>query len=211
MVACADKSLRTAIQRLAVPGIAIGHRVILPEDECALLPEEAAASGSAKSRRASGAARIVARELLAQAGYGIFAISKLRSGAPIWPAEMVGSMAHDSDLAVAAVAPRCVFANIGIDIEPAEALPFELLRIIATPSEKSALTTYAYGGRLLFAAKEAVYKAVAALDRVFLDHQDVEVDFLKRKASVRNGRTVELRFSISTHLLALAFVRRAPS
>lgn len=210
MVACASNRLRAAIERLAVPGIVIGHRVILSEDELALLPEEAFASDSVRSRRASGAARIVARELLARAGYRICAIPKLPSGAPIWPAEMVGSLAHDSGVAVAAVAPRGKFANIGIDIEPAEALPFGLLKIIATPSEQSALTTYSYGGRLLFAAKEPVYKAVALLDRISLNHHDVEVDFLKRKALVRNGRTIELRFSISTHLLALAFVRHAP-
>ena len=210
MVARTNDRLRAAIQRLAVPGIVIGDRLILPGDDRALLPEEAVASGSAKGRQASGAARIVARELLARAGYGRCGIPKLPSGAPIWPTEMVGSLGHDSDVAVAAVAPRREFSNIGIDIEPAEALPFDFLKIIATPSERSILTTYSYGGRLLFAAKEAVYKAVAALDHVFLNHQDVEVDFLKRKALVRNRRTVELRFCISTHLLALAFVRHAP-
>jgi 4'-phosphopantetheinyl transferase EntD len=199
-----------AIERLAVPGILIGHRFIVAGDERALLPEEVIVSNRTKNRRASGAARIVARELLTRAGYGMCAIPKLPSGAPIWPAEMVGSLAHDSDVAVAAIAPRRSFANIGIDVEPAEALPFELLNIIATPLEQSTLASYRYGGRLLFAAKEAVYKAVAALDQVFLSHHDVEVDFLRRKALVRNGRTVELRFCISTRLLALAFVRHAP-
>jgi 4'-phosphopantetheinyl transferase EntD len=210
MVASTNDLLSTAIQRLAVPGILIGYRPIVPGDERALLAEEAIVSTGKKSRRASGAARIVARELLARAGYGAGAIPKLPSGAPIWPAEMVGSLAHDSRLAVAAIASRRRFANVGIDVEPAEALPAELLNVIATPLEQSALTSYRYGGRLLFAAKEAVYKAVVALDRVFLDHQDVEVDFLRRKAMVRNGRTVELRFCISTHLLALAFVHHAP-
>jgi 4'-phosphopantetheinyl transferase EntD len=209
MVASANDPLPAAIERLAVSGILIGYRAIVAGDEWALLPEEVIASSRTKSRRASGAARIAARELLAHAGYGICAIPKLLSGAPIWPAEMVGSLAHDSDIAVAAIAPRRSFANIGIDVEPAEALPFELLNIIATPLEQSALASHRYGGRLLFAAKEAVYKAVGALDQVFLNHQDVEVDLLRRKALVRNGRTVELRFSISTHLLALAFVRHA--
>lgn len=210
MVASANDPLPTAIERLAVPGILIGYRPIVRGDERALLREEAIVSGRNKSRRASGAARIVARELLARAGYGACAIPKLPSGAPIWPAEMVGSLAHDSSLAVAAIAPRRSFANIGIDVEPAETLPVELLNVIATPLEQSALASYRYGGRLLFAAKEAAYKAVAAPDQVFLNHQDVEVDFLGRKAVVRNGRTVELRFCVTTHLLALAFVRHAP-
>jgi 4'-phosphopantetheinyl transferase EntD len=202
--------LQTAIEQLAVPGIMIGHRLISPGDEGTLLPDDAVTSSSAKSRRASGAARVVARELLAGAGFQNCAIPKAPSGTPLWPLQIVGSLAHDSDVAVAAVAPHREFAGIGIDIEPAEALPIELLKIIATPSEQSALATYVYGGRLLFAAKEAVYKAVAGLDQIFLNHHDVEVDFLKRKAVVRNGRTLELRFCMSTHLLALAFIRRAP-
>lgn len=210
MLANANDLLTPAIERLAVPGILIGHRRIVAGDERALLPEKAIASGRTKSRRASGAARIVARELLARAGYGICAVPKLPSGAPSWPAEMVGSLAHDSDIAVAAIAPRRSYANIGIDVEPAEALPFELLNVIATPLERSVLASYRFGGRLLFAAKEAVYKAVGTLDQVFLNHQDVEIDFLRRQALVRNGRTVELRFCISTHLLVLAFVRHAP-
>jgi 4'-phosphopantetheinyl transferase EntD len=207
----ASIALPTAIERLAVPGIMIRHRLISPGDECALLPGEAVSRAGAKIRRASGAVRIVARELLARAGCENCAVPNAPTGAPIWPSEIVGSLAHDSHVAVAAVAPHREFASIGIDIEPAEALPIELLKIIATPSERSALASYVYGGRLLFAVKEAVYKAVADLDRIFLDPHDVEVDFCKRRAVVGNGRTVELRFCISTHLLALAFVRRAPA
>jgi 4'-phosphopantetheinyl transferase EntD len=209
MAASANDLLPTAVERLAVPGILIGYRPIVRGDERALLPKEAVVSSRKKGRRASGAARIVARELLARAGYGTCVIPKLPSGAPIWPAEVVGSLAHDSSLAVAAIASRRSFANIGIDVEPAEALPVGLLNVIATPLEQSALASYSYGGRLLFAAKEAVYKAVATSDHVFLNHQDVEVDFVGCKAMVRNGRTVELRLCITTHLLALAFVRHA--
>jgi 4'-phosphopantetheinyl transferase EntD len=202
--------LQMAIEQLAVPGIAIGHRLISPGDEHTLLPEETVTSPSAKSRRASGAARVVARELLAGAGLQNCAIPKSSSGAPLWPPQIVGSLAHVSDVAVAAVAPHREYAGIGIDIEPAEALPIELLATIATPTERLALATYVYDGRLLFAAKEAVYKAVAGLDQIFLDHRDVEVDLGERKALVRNGRTVELRFGMSSHLLVLAFIRRSP-
>lgn len=207
----ADPLLQRAIERLALPGIMIGHRLISPGDEYALLPQEAVASPSAKVRRPSGAARIVARELLARMGCEACAVPKASSGAPIWPPQIVGSLAHDSQVAIAALAPCREFASIGIDVEPAEAAPIELLKIIATPSELSTLDTYAYGGRLLFVAKEAAYKALAGLDQLFLDHRDVEVDFVKRRAVVRNGRTLELRFCISSHLVALAFVRHAPS
>lgn len=208
MAALAGVPLQTAIERLAVPGIMIGHRLISPGDECALMPEEAFGfiSSVAKVRRASGAARIVARELLSRAGYGTCAVPRGPSGAPIWPSGIVGSLAHDSQIAVAAVALQRNFASVGIDIEPAEALPAELVEIVATPSEQSSMQTYPYGARLLFVAKEATYKAIAALDQIFLDHHDIEVDLAQLKAVVRNGRRVDLRFCISIHLLALAFI-----
>ena len=66
-----------------------------------------------------------------------------------------------------------------------------------------------FGGKLLFVAKEAAYKAVYPLDGTFLEHRHVEVDFKARTANVRNGRVVDLRFCISTHLLALAFIPAA--
>jgi 4'-phosphopantetheinyl transferase EntD len=203
---CPNSRLQDAIERLALPGVTIGCRSILPGDERAIFPEEAFDSLGLKIRRARGAARMVARELLSRPEC---VLPKGRSGAPIWPRGIVGSLAHDSGVAVAAVARQRDFAGIGIDIEPAQILCPELVKTIATRRERLSLGASVYGGRLLFVAKEAVFKAVADLDQIFLDHHDVEVDFTKHEAVVRNGRRVELRFCISTHVLALAFVRRA--
>jgi len=61
-----DSRLQDVIERLALPGVTIGCRSILPGDECAVFPEEAFDSLSLKARRARGAARIVARELLSR-------------------------------------------------------------------------------------------------------------------------------------------------
>jgi 4'-phosphopantetheinyl transferase EntD len=116
-------------------------------------------------------------------------------------------MSHDPRVAVAAVARRRDFHALGIDVEPAEALPFELLELVATRQERAKIADDPYRGRLLFAAKEAVYKAVYPLDQTFLDHHDVEVSLSRRQAIViPSGRSVELRFCISKHLLVLAFV-----
>jgi 4'-phosphopantetheinyl transferase EntD len=209
MIGTADPSLQSAIDALSVPGIAIGHRVISAGDEHALLPEEALAFATSvvKVRRASGAARIVARDLLARLGHGGCALPKCSGGAPTWPNGVVGSMAHDDRVAVAAVGRSRDVGAIGIDVEPAELLPAELLDMVATPLERLKIADDPYRGRLLFVAKEAVYKAVYPLDRTFLEHHDVEVDIVERKATVRNGRVVELRFSLSTHLVALAFLQ----
>jgi 4'-phosphopantetheinyl transferase EntD len=208
-----DASLRIAMQALCVPGIAAGHRLISPGDEDALMPGEAEAFAASvvKVRRASGAARIVARGLLARLGYPDWVLPKSPSGAPTWPAEVVGSLAHDARVAVAAVGMRHHVAALGIDVEPAELLPADLLNVVATANERQQIAADPCGGRLLFAAKEAVYKAVHPLDRIFLEHHDVEVSLVDRKAVVRsNGRTVELRFCVSSHLVALAFISARP-
>ena len=194
---------------LAALGITVGHRLICDGDEYALLPEEADifADSVIERRRASGAVRIVARELLAQLGCsGMTAVPKSATGAPIWPKGVVGSLAHDSRFAIAAVGRRRDIAALGIDIEPAEDLPFEL-DLIATPRERLMPISNRYGGRLLFTAKEAVYKAVCPLDNVFLEHHDVEIDFDACKALVRGRRVLDLRFAVSKSLVALAFIR----
>src|SRR5690242_10463304 len=93
-----------AIESLSVPGVAIGHRLITAGDEAALLPEEASAFAASvvKVRRASGAARLVARHLLRGLGHPGCALPKTSSGAPLWPPGIIGSLTHDDHLALAA-------------------------------------------------------------------------------------------------------------
>ena len=47
-------------------------------------------------------------------------VTKAPSGAPLWPRGIVGSLAHDRAVAVAAVARAADISCLGIDIEPAE-------------------------------------------------------------------------------------------
>src|SRR5262245_42793783 len=161
MIVTVDPSLQSAIDALAFPGIVIGHRLISPGDEDALLLDDAPAFASSvvKVRRASGAARIVARQLLKRLGQPECALPRTSGGAPAWPAGVVGSLAHDSRVAVAAAGMGRDVGAIGIDVEPAEALPSELLDLVATPQERLTLGDDLYHGRMLFVAKEAVYKA----------------------------------------------------
>ena len=49
--------------------------------------------------------------------------------------------------------------------------------MVATRKERLKISDDPFRGRLLFVAKEAVYKAVYPLDQAFLDHHDVEIDF----------------------------------
>lgn len=204
----ADSALQAALEHLALPFILVGHRAITPGDGSALLPTEAPAwNGAAERvRQSSGAARIVVRELLARLGHSSCPVPKAAGGAPAWPEGIIGSLAHDQRFAVATVARRADSHSIGIDIEPAESLPADLLDIVATPAERIRIGADLLMGRALFVIKEAVYKAVYPLDRTFLEHHDVVVDLDRRVAEVRNGRPVNFRYCLTPRVLAIAFV-----
>ena len=83
-------------------------------------------------------------------------------------------------------------------------LPPEMLKLIATPQELRGICDNPLQGKLLFAAKEAVYKAVYPLDRVFLEFRDIEVDLVGRTATTRNGRALALRICVSSHVVVVA-------
>jgi 4'-phosphopantetheinyl transferase EntD len=191
-----------------VPDLLIGHRVISQGDELALLNEEMASVSfpTIERCRASGAARRVARELMNSMGFAGLPILGSISGAPIWPAGFVGSMAHDDRIAVAAVGLRRDLDAVGIDIEPITPLPLDMLELIATPRERLAITDNRLGTKLLFTIKEAVYKAAYPLEHDFLEFHDIEVDLAGRLARTRAGRMLALHWCVSSHVLVLGTV-----
>ena len=205
-----DPALTDAIATLAVPGARIGHRVIQPGDEAVLFETEAKTITSplAEKRRASGAARIVGRALLRELGVPEQAIPKRVSGAPLWPDGITGSFAHDHLVAVAAAGLTRDVGALGIDVEPATPLPADMLDLVTTPNERIGIDGDPLRGRVLFVVKEAVYKAVHPLDGKFLDYHDIDVDLAARKAVTRTGRTVDIRYCVSSHIVAVAWKSR---
>ncbi len=210
MSGAVDPALAAAIKTLPAPGVLIGHRVIQPGDDSALLETEVrtVTAAIAEKRRASGAARIVGRALLRELGVPEQAIPKRVSGAPLWPDGITGSFAHDHLVAVAAAGLTRDVGALGIDIEPAVALPADMLDLVTTPNERIGIDGDPLRGRVLFVVKEAVYKAVHPLDGKFLDYHDIDVDLAARKAVTRTGRTVDIRYCVSSHIVAVAWKSR---
>jgi 4'-phosphopantetheinyl transferase EntD len=208
MTTVTNPELGRAIAAMSVPGLLVEHRLITDGDELRLLPDEFAsfAGSILKVRRASAAARLAARTLLPHFGLRPVAIAKSIAGMPIWPDGIVGSLAHDSHIAVAAVAQKRDFLGVGVDVEPATTLDADLVDMVTTERERSWVGNDLHRARLLFSVKEAVYKAVYPLDGTFLDHQDVEVDIGARTAVIRNGRVVTVHCCALPHIVALAFV-----
>ncbi|TIQ03174.1 MAG: 4'-phosphopantetheinyl transferase superfamily protein [Mesorhizobium sp.] len=188
--------------------ILIGIRPIERADEDALFSSEVAVLGHAvaKVRRQSGAARIIARTLLGELGFPPTPIPKTHSGVPTWPAGIVGSLAHHGTVAAAAIAEKRRVAALGIDIEPNEPLPEDLIELIATPREQRMYGLRLLQRRDLFVLKEAVYKAYFPLYMAFLEFQDVEIDINARLGYVpRSNCTFLLELHTSDNVIGLAY------
>jgi 4'-phosphopantetheinyl transferase EntD len=202
-----DPALAAALATMALPGIRIGHRVIQGGDEKVLFETEAkTVSALPDKRRASGAARIVGRALLKELGVAEQPVPRRVSGAPLWPDGVTGSFAHDHLVAVAAVAHTRDVAALGVDVEPAVALPADMLDLVTHPKERLGIDSDPLRGRVLFVVKEAVYKAVHPHDGKFLDYHDIEVDLAAKKAVTRTGHTLNLRYCVSTHVVTVAWI-----
>jgi len=201
-------SLEAALAAIAPAGVQTGCRIIREGDEAHLLPAEAHSIPARlpAMRRASGSARWIAHRLLARLGVDDFAVARASSGAPAWPDGMTGSLAHDDDMAVAAVAPVSRIASLGIDVEPAHPLPDDIFALVATDADIMDTVDPHLAGRILFCAKEAVYKAVYPLDREILGYEDIAVDLGKGRAVMRTGRKVGLAYRVAPRVVVLAFV-----
>lgn len=145
--------------------------------------EKIIAQAVEQRRREYATVRSCARACLERLGYAPVAILPGDGGAPTWPSGVLGSMTHCAGYAAAAVGPLPQISAIGIDAEPDAPLPDGVLDLIATPAERDrlAVTQPRPGGpnwdRLLFSAKEAVYKAWFPLVGDWLDHQEAEIRF----------------------------------
>lgn len=193
---------------IAPRNVRTGCRLIGDADEAHLLPEEARSIPARQPamRRASGAARWIAHRLLADIGITDVAIMRAPSGAPVWPDGIIGSLAHDDDMAVAAVAPVGGIVSLGIDVEPAEPLPDDIFAIVATGADRTGAADPRLAGRILFCAKEAVYKAAFPLDRDVLGYEDIAVDLDAGRATTKTGRMASLAYCVVPRVVVLAFV-----
>jgi 4'-phosphopantetheinyl transferase EntD len=160
-----------------------------------LFPEEEALVARAveKRRREFATGRDCARRALERLWAPAGPILAGDRGEPIWPAGVVGSITHCRGYRGCAVARATDMAALGIDAEPHEPLPEGLVEKIAGPEEMGSLEELARvepetaWGRLLFSAKEALYKAWYPLTERWLGFEDavLTVDRRERTFSVR--------------------------
>lgn len=121
--------------------------------------------------------RACARRALGQLRIPPTAIPSGRHGEPLWPAGVVGTITHCPGYCACAVARTEHVASLGIDAEVNAPLPEGVLEQVAFGPERE-IAESASGlciDRLLFSAKEAIYKAWFPLAKRWLGFEDVEL------------------------------------
>jgi 4'-phosphopantetheinyl transferase EntD len=151
--------------------------------ESSMFPEEAAHVGKAVDKRRWEYATVRNCARLAMADLGLPPVPLLSGerGAPQWPDGVVGSMTHCAGYRAAVVALNSTIHTVGIDAEPHAALPEGVENAIALDGERAMIgrLTAADPGvhwdRMLFCAKEAVYKAWFPLTRKWLGFEEASI------------------------------------
>jgi 4'-phosphopantetheinyl transferase EntD len=148
-----------------------------------LFPQEDIALGQAveKRRREFTTARACAHRALVRLNLPPQPISVGGRGEPRWPVGLVGSITHCHGYRACALAHAADIVTIGIDAEPNERLPAGVLAAIARDEEllwlreRMATTPAVSWDRLLFSAKESVYKACSPFAQRRLGFEDAMV------------------------------------
>ncbi|MEU7024038.1 4'-phosphopantetheinyl transferase superfamily protein [Streptomyces sp. NPDC046203] len=171
------------IEELLPAPIAVAEAFHDPVD-VQLYPEEAEliAKAVSKRRREFATVRACARKALGQLGLPPAPILPGTRGAPQWPASIVGSMTHCGGYRAAAVAHARDMVTVGLDSEPNEPLKDDgVLNLVTVAEERAWLPEAAARrpgvnwDRLVFSAKESVYKAWYPLTGLWLDFDEAVI------------------------------------
>lgn len=209
---------RPLFDRLLGPSVATEEMDPHTVQRGLLRAEQEAVAGAAQTRiEQFTAGRLCSRIALSRLGVAVATpIPRGEDRAPIWPKGFVGSITHTDSWCAAAVARAEDFRSIGIDLEPATPLRESLWRRICTAKERDwlhDLPEAGLTGKVLFSAKESVYKCQYPLTTKFLGFHAVEVElgngsfravFQQEAGEFRPGDVIEGRYVIEEGLVAAA-------
>ncbi len=151
-----------------------------PREPCDAYPEEMAAVKGAveKRRREFAAGRMAVRLALRELGAPALAVPMGPDRAPVWPAGLVGSITHCDVACLAVTAWEGEIALLGLDMERDTPLENDLVPEICTEQERAwlaALEAPGQAAKVIFSAKEAVYKAQYPRSRTLIGFDALHV------------------------------------
>lgn len=142
--------------------------------------ERVVVAGAVWKRQAEfGTARVCAREALARLGVAAGPLVPWPDRSPRWPNGVVGSISHTEDLCAVVVSRSSEARGLGLDVEEDMPLSAELGSMICTDGELGWISSWDVDAgrlsKLVFSAKEAVYKCQYPITKTMLDFLDVEL------------------------------------
>jgi enterobactin synthetase component D / holo-[acyl-carrier protein] synthase len=131
-------------------------------------------------RREFALGRWCARRALCRLGIHDYPVQRGSANEPVWPPGIAGSISHCEGYCGAAVVRRKTVQGIGIDVELSEPLAQRLRRMVCRQSElewieRSTPPPHSDWAKLMFSAKESVYKCVYPLLGTRLGFHDIEI------------------------------------
>lgn len=165
-----------------LPAEVVSADVLGDDPDARLLPEEEPEVARAVEKRVREytIARSCARRALGKLGLPEVPILRGPKRQPLWPDGIVGSITHTRGYYAAAVARADEMLTIGIDAETHDVLPEGVLGIVTLAEEREMLAGLPAGthwDRILFSAKESVYKAWFPLTHKWLGFDDARLTF----------------------------------
>lgn len=165
----------------------VADGVLFPEEE------ELIARSVTKRRNDFATARACARRAMRPLGLEPVAVLHGKRGMPLWPDGIVGSLTHCDGYRAAALARAADVLSLGVDAEPHAPLPEGVGELVVRPSERE---RFAEGGgeaggihwdRLLFSAKESVFKTWYPLTLTELDFDEADLTFHREDDRAGDG------------------------
>lgn len=155
--------------------------------------EELIARSVAKRRNDFATARACARRAMGPLGLEPVAVLHGKRGMPLWPDGIVGSLTHCDGYRAAALARAADVLSLGVDAEPHAPLPEGVGELVVRPTERERFAGSRAGeaggihwDRLLFSAKESVFKTWYPLTLTELDFDEADLTF-RREDDDRAG------------------------
>lgn len=217
-------TLIAAIRSMLPPGVAVAATTTRQPLRTLMASERRATTSMAPQRLLEfSAGRTCAHNALQELGLPSDGIPIGPQREPLWPSGVTGSISHSRDLAVATVAPLTLLPGIGIDLEPALPLDSDLINRICRPAELARLQRgpdMALRAKIVFSAKESVYKCLWPPTRLFLEFSDVEIALGDSDSSFRvigRGSLQELSCAslvgratvVAGHIITVAYLEAA--
>jgi 4'-phosphopantetheinyl transferase EntD len=178
-------ALVAAAREMLPPGVGLGWADLRLDHPA--LPGEALPRAIPRRQREFAAGRAAARMAMGRPDQPL---PMRPDRAPLWPAGIVGSISHSDSACLAIAAPRTQFRGLGLDLEPDVPLDRDLWETVLVAGEREWLEALpeadqGASAKLIFAAKEAVYKAQYAISEHLFGFEGVEIRISEQSFTAR--------------------------